>query len=48
VPWQPGKFVAAMQAATTSGKPAMLKVNYDNGHFTEFGHRLTFAPAGVA
>ncbi len=35
VPWQPGKFVAAMQAASTSGKPAMLKVNYDNGHFTE-------------
>ena len=35
VPWQPGKFVAAMQAASASGKPAMLKVNYDNGHFTE-------------
>ena len=35
VPWQPGKFVAAMLAASTSGKPAVLKVNYDNGHFTE-------------
>jgi prolyl oligopeptidase len=35
VPWQPGKFVAAVQAASTSGKPALLKVNYDNGHFTE-------------
>jgi prolyl oligopeptidase len=35
VPWQPGKFVAAMQAASTSGKPVVLKVNYDNGHFTE-------------
>ena len=34
-PWQPGKFVAAMQAASTSGRPALLKVNYDNGHFTE-------------
>ena len=34
-PWQPGKFVAAVQAASTSGKPALLKVNYDNGHFTE-------------
>lgn len=33
--WEPGKFVAAVQAATTSGKPALLKVNYDNGHFTE-------------
>jgi prolyl oligopeptidase len=35
VPWQPGKFVAAMQAASTSGKPVLLKINYDNGHFTE-------------
>jgi prolyl oligopeptidase len=35
VPWQPGKLVAAMQAASTSGKPVLLKVNYDNGHFTE-------------
>jgi prolyl oligopeptidase len=35
VPWQPGKFVAAMQASSTSGKPALLQVNYDNGHFTE-------------
>jgi prolyl oligopeptidase len=33
--WQPGKFVAAMQAASTSGKPVLMKVNYDNGHFTE-------------
>nr|UXE44871.1 prolyl endopeptidase [uncultured bacterium] len=35
VPWQPGKFVAALQTASTSGKPVLLKVNYDNGHFTE-------------
>jgi prolyl oligopeptidase len=34
-PWQPGKFVAAVQAASTSGKPALIKVNYDDGHFTE-------------
>jgi prolyl oligopeptidase len=34
-PWQPGKLVAAMQAATTSGKPVLMKVNYDNGHSTE-------------
>ncbi|MGO8970265.1 MAG: prolyl oligopeptidase family serine peptidase [Myxococcaceae bacterium] len=34
-PWEPGKFVAAMQAASTSGKPVLLKVNYDDGHFTE-------------
>lgn len=34
-PWQPGKFVAALQAASTSGKPVLMKVNYDDGHFTE-------------
>ena len=33
--WEPGKFVAAMQNATTSDHPVLLKVNYDNGHFTE-------------
>jgi len=33
--WEPGKFVAALQAATTSGYPVLMKVNYDNGHFTE-------------
>ena len=33
--WQPGKFAAALQAATTSGKPVLMQVNYDNGHFTE-------------
>jgi prolyl oligopeptidase len=35
VPWQPGKFVAAVQKASASGKPVLMKVNYDNGHFTE-------------
>jgi prolyl oligopeptidase len=33
--WQPGKFAAALQNASTSGKPILMKVNYDNGHFTE-------------
>jgi len=33
--WEPGKFVAAVQNASTSGKPVLMKVNYDNGHFTE-------------
>lgn len=33
--WQPGKFVAAVQQASTSGKPSLLLVNFDNGHFTE-------------
>ena len=35
MPWQPGRLIAAMQGASTSGKPVLLKVNYDNGHFTE-------------
>ncbi|MBA3662560.1 MAG: S9 family peptidase [Gammaproteobacteria bacterium] len=35
VAWEPGKFVAAVQNASTSGKPVLLKINYDNGHFTE-------------
>lgn len=35
VPWQPGKFAAAVQNASSSGRPVLLKVNYDNGHFTE-------------
>ena len=34
-PWEPGKFVAALQNATASGRPVFMKVNYDNGHFTE-------------
>jgi len=33
--WQPGKFVAAMQQASTSGRPALMQVNFDSGHFTE-------------
>jgi prolyl oligopeptidase len=33
--WEPGKFVAAVQQASTSGRPALMLVNYDNGHFTE-------------
>jgi prolyl oligopeptidase len=34
-PWETGKFIAALQAASASRKPALMKVNYDNGHFTE-------------
>jgi prolyl oligopeptidase len=33
--WQPGKFAAALQNASASGKPVLMKVNYDNRHFTE-------------
>ena len=35
IAWEPGKFAAAVQNATTSGKPVLLKINYDSGHFTE-------------
>ena len=34
-PWQSGKFIATLQSASTSGLPVFLKVNYDDGHFTE-------------
>jgi prolyl oligopeptidase len=42
IAWQPGKFAGALQNATTSGKPVLMKVNYDNGHFTE-DKSVTFA-----
>jgi prolyl oligopeptidase len=32
--WQPGKFISALQNANASDKPILLKINYDNGHFT--------------
>jgi prolyl oligopeptidase len=35
IAWEPGKFAAALQRASTSGKPVLMLVNYDNGHFTE-------------
>ncbi len=35
IAWEPGKFAAAVQNASVSGKPVLMKVNYDNGHFTE-------------
>ena len=31
-PWIPAKFAARLQAATTSGKPVLLRVDYDAGH----------------
>jgi prolyl oligopeptidase len=50
IPWQPGKFAAMMQLNSASKKPALLKVNYDSGHFTEeknimyldFAHQFGF------
>ncbi|MGH8127748.1 MAG: prolyl oligopeptidase family serine peptidase [Gammaproteobacteria bacterium] len=31
-PWQAGKMAARLQAATASGKPVLLRVNYHGGH----------------
>jgi prolyl oligopeptidase len=31
-PWQAGKMTARLQAATASGKPILLRVDYDAGH----------------
>jgi prolyl oligopeptidase len=30
--WQPAKMGARLQAATTSGKPVLLRVDYGGGH----------------
>jgi prolyl oligopeptidase len=30
--WEPGKMTARLQAATTSGKPVLLRVDYGGGH----------------
>jgi prolyl oligopeptidase len=31
-PWQPGKMAARLQAANSSGRPVLLRVDYDAGH----------------
>ncbi|MBV8074293.1 MAG: prolyl oligopeptidase family serine peptidase, partial [Candidatus Eremiobacteraeota bacterium] len=31
-PWQAAKFVARLQQATSSGRPVLLRVDYDAGH----------------
>jgi prolyl oligopeptidase len=31
-PWQPGKMAGRLQAATTSGKPVLLRVDFEAGH----------------
>jgi len=32
ISWQPGKMAARLQAATSSGKPILLRVDYEAGH----------------
>jgi prolyl oligopeptidase len=39
VPWEPGKMAARLQAATASGKPVLLRVEYQGGHGTIGGTR---------
>jgi prolyl oligopeptidase len=31
-PWAPAKMTARLQAATSSGKPVLLRVDYGGGH----------------
>jgi prolyl oligopeptidase len=31
-PWQPGKMAARLQKASTSGKPVLLRIDYESGH----------------
>jgi prolyl oligopeptidase len=31
-PWHPAKFVARLQQASSSGRPVLLRVDYDEGH----------------
>jgi prolyl oligopeptidase len=31
-PWMPGKMTARLQAATSSGRPVLLRVDYGGGH----------------
>lgn len=33
--WQGARIAAALQAASASGKPVLLRVNYDAGHFAD-------------
>ena len=40
--WQMGRYAGALQNASVSGKPVLIKVNYDNGHFTG-DKNVTFA-----
>jgi len=32
ISWEPGKMAARLQAATASGKPILLRVDYEAGH----------------
>jgi prolyl oligopeptidase len=38
-PWMPGKMAARLQAATSSGKPVLLRVDYGGGHGSGSGEK---------
>ncbi|QSQ24512.1 S9 family peptidase [Pyxidicoccus parkwayensis] len=38
-PWQPGKLAAHLQAATASGHPVILRVEFEGGHVASSGAR---------
>lgn len=37
-PWMAAKFASVLQNNSSSGRPVLLHVNYNNGHFTEDRH----------
>jgi prolyl oligopeptidase len=39
-PWQSAKMAARLQAATTSGKPVLLRVDFEGGHFGTMRSRV--------
>jgi prolyl oligopeptidase len=52
IAWQPAKFAARLQVVNASGKPILLKVNYESGHgigdtkmiyYQDMADRLSFA-----
>ncbi len=44
-PWEPAKFAARLQAATASGKPVLLRVDYTAGHGIASSHEQALARA---
>ena len=43
-PWQAAKMAAALQDATASGKPILLRVDYEGGHGGIGGGRSQAVP----
>ncbi|CAL4869351.1 Dipeptidyl aminopeptidase BI (plasmid) [Asticcacaulis sp. MM231] len=45
--WEPGKWVAALRAHTTSGKPILFRINMSGGHQSNSGLSDAFAQAAL-